>query len=104
MKPSNSRLQNIRRLVFGDPIDWQGNRPWAGRLINALSFTAVVFCLGLWITGFLLLRDDLAAGNTSSAWLNNLSCIIFFGGLVIAFFIGSLVGNILRRFFWRLLR
>jgi hypothetical protein len=75
----------------------------AGRVISALTFIVVVFCLGLWITVFLLLKDQLFMETLSGNVLTNLTCIIFFGGLIIAVFVGALAGNFLRRTFWKLL-
>jgi len=75
----------------------------AGRVVNALTFIVVVICLGLWITAFILLNDQLFLETFSGNLLTNINCIVFFGGLVISLFIGALAGNFLRRAFWRLL-
>jgi hypothetical protein len=72
-----------------------------GRIINALSFIAVIFFLGLWITIFLSLKDKLFSAAISENILTNLTCLTFFGGLVVAVFIGTLAGNFLRRVFWK---
>jgi len=75
----------------------------AGRVVNALTFIVVVFCLGLWITVFLLLKDQMIAQNLSANVLTNLTCMVFFGGLVVTLIIGALAGNYLRRAFWTML-
>jgi len=75
----------------------------AGRVVSALTFIVVVSCLGMWITLFLLLKDRLLTQAFSGDVLTNLTCIMFFGGLVVAFFIGALAGNFLRRTFWKIL-
>jgi hypothetical protein len=75
----------------------------AGRVVSALTFIVVVFCLGLWITVFILLNDHLFPQISSGNVLTDLTCIVFFGGLVVAVFIGALAGNFLRRAFWKLL-
>jgi hypothetical protein len=75
----------------------------AGRVINTLTFIMVIVCLGLWITGFLLLRDSLFSQALSGNVFTNLTCVVFFGGLVVALFAGALAGNFLRRVFWKLL-
>jgi hypothetical protein len=75
----------------------------AGRVVSALTFIVVVFCLGLWITAFLLLKDELFVQTFTGNVLTNLTCIVFFGGLVLAVFVGALAGNFLRRAFWKLL-
>jgi hypothetical protein len=75
----------------------------AGRVINALTFIVILLCLGLWITGFLQLKDDLVKQTVTGNVLTNLTCIVFFGGLVIALFVGALAGNFLRRAFWKML-
>jgi len=73
------------------------------RILSALTFIIVIVCLGLWITAFLLLKDHLFAENFSGNILTNLTCLTFFGGLVIAIFVGALAGNSLRRTFWKML-
>ncbi len=75
----------------------------AGRVVSALTFIVVVFCLGLWIAAFFLFRNQLFAQTISPNVLTNLTCIVFFGGLVVAVFVGALAGNFLRRTFWKLL-
>jgi hypothetical protein len=76
-------------------------RSCAGRLINALTFIFVIISLGFWITGFLIVKDRLFTGIISGNILTNLTCLTFFGGLVIAIFAGALAGNLLRRVFWK---
>ena len=75
----------------------------AGRILSALTFIVVIFCLGLWITAFLLLKDRLFTETLSGNILTNLTCLTFFGGLVIAISVGALAGNSLRRAFWKML-
>jgi hypothetical protein len=75
----------------------------AGRVVSALTFIVVIFCLGVWITGFLLLKDELFVEVHSRNVFTNLTCIVFFGGLVVMLFVGELAGNFLRRAFWKLL-
>jgi hypothetical protein len=74
-----------------------------GRIVSALMFITVIFCLAVWITGFLLLRNVLLTDISSGNVLTNLTCIFFFGGLIISFFIGALAGNFLRRVLWKML-
>lgn len=78
-------------------------RSCTGRILSALTFIAIIIFLGLWITVFLLLKDRLFVDVLSGNFLTNLTCITFFGGLVIAIFIGGLAGNFLRREFWKTL-
>jgi high-affinity K+ transport system ATPase subunit B len=75
----------------------------AGRVVSALTFIVVVVSLGFWITAFLLFRNQLFTHAISANVFNNLTCIIFFGGLVLAVFVGAMAGNFLRRTFWKLL-
>jgi hypothetical protein len=63
----------------------------------------VVFFLGMWITIFLLLKDVLFSHALSGNVFTNLTCFVFFGGLVVALFVGALAGNFLRRTFWKML-
>jgi len=76
-------------------------RSCAGRLLSALTFIVIIIFLGLWITTFLLLKDNLFAETLSGNILTDLTCLTFFGGLVIAIFVGALAGNFLRRVFWK---
>jgi hypothetical protein len=78
-------------------------RTCAGRVISAMTFIMMLFCLGLWITVFLLLKDQLFSQTLSGNVFTNLTCIVFFGGLVMALFVGALAGNFLRRTFWKIL-
>jgi hypothetical protein len=75
----------------------------AGRVVSALTFIMELFFLGLWITSFLLFYDRLFAQTLSRNVLTNLTCLVFFGGLVLACIIGAMAGNFLRRFFWKML-
>ena len=75
----------------------------ANRILSALTFIVIIVCLAIWITAFLLLKDRLFADNLSGNILTDLTCITFFGGLVIAIFTGALAGNFLRRVFWKML-
>jgi hypothetical protein len=75
----------------------------AGHVVSALTFIVDIFCLGLWITGFLLLKDKLFTQIFSGNVLTNLTCFVFFGGLVVMLYVGALAGNFLRRAFWKLL-
>jgi len=72
----------------------------AGRVINALTFIMIIFFLGLWITGFLLMKEYSFTQILSLNRLTDLNCLIFFGGLVTTIFFATLVGNFLRRIFW----
>jgi hypothetical protein len=78
-------------------------RSCAERILSALTFIIVIICLGLWITAFLLLKDRLFAETLSGNYLTDLTCVTFFGGLVLAIFVGGVAGNFLRRAFWKML-
>jgi hypothetical protein len=86
-----------------DPYDPALAHSCAGRAINALTFIVVIACLGLWITAFLVMKDQLFPQTVSAAVLTNLTCLTFFGGLIAAVFIGALAGNYLRRTAWKIL-
>jgi hypothetical protein len=73
----------------------------AGRIVSALTFIIVIGCLGVWIAIFLLVMDHLSMQTLPGKVLSNLNCIVFFGGLVLALFVGALAGNFLRRAFWK---
>ena len=103
MKERIRRLWSSGKNTFASQADWTLERTCAGRIINTLTFLVVILCLGLWITAFLLLKDQLFAKTLTGSLLTDLTCLTFFGGLVIAILTGALVGNIVRRLFWKLL-
>jgi hypothetical protein len=72
----------------------------AGRILSTLTLFPIIICLGLWITAFLLFKDRILAGSLYGNILTDLTCAVFFGGMLIAVFAGALAGNLLRRFLW----
>jgi hypothetical protein len=103
MKKRMNTLWKFGKKTAASQADRALEHTCAGRVVSALTFIVVVFCLGLWITGFLLLKDKLFPQILSGNVLTNLTCIVFFGGLVVMLFVGALAGNFLRRAFWKLL-
>ncbi len=103
MKERLNRLWKYGKETAVRQADRALEHTCAGRVVSALTFIVVVFCLGLWITVFLLLKDQLFTQTFSGNVLTNLTCIVFFGGLVVALFVGALLGNFLRRAFWKIL-
>jgi hypothetical protein len=101
MKNRFIRLWKSGKASMDNSIDPALDRSCAGRLVSALTFIVTIVCLGLWITVFLLLKDRLFSGTLSGSILTDLTCLTFFGGLVIALFVGALAGNFLRRTFWK---
>jgi hypothetical protein len=61
----------------------------AGRVVSALTFIVVVFCLGLWITAFLLIKDQLFVQTFTGNVLTNLTCIVFFWRIGVGGFCGG---------------
>ncbi len=76
-------------------------RSCAGRILSSLTFFVIIICLVVWITAFLLLKDRLFTATLSGSIYTNLTCLTFFGGLASALFVGAMIGNFLRRFFWK---
>ena len=103
MKGQFRRLWESGKEAFTTQADRALERTCAGRLINTMAFVVVIFCLGLWITAFLLLKDRLLGETLGGNLLTNLTCLTFFGGLVIAMLTGAWIGNFLRRMFWKML-
>jgi hypothetical protein len=103
MKKQLTRLWKSGKKTAASQADRALEHTCAGRIVSALTFIVVLFCLGLWITVFLLLKDQLFTQTLSGNVLTNLTCIVFFGGLVVALFVGALAGNFLRRAFWKML-
>jgi len=73
----------------------------AGRMVSVMTFLVIIGCLGFWITLFLLVKDRLSAQTLSGNAVSDLTCIVFFGGLVLALFAGAMIGNFMRRTFWK---
>jgi hypothetical protein len=103
MRDSFNRLRKFGQQTFADQRERALGRTCAGRIVSALTFLVVILCLALWITAFILLRDQVFARTLTGTILTDLSCVAFFGGLGIAVLIGALVGNFLRRSFWKIL-
>lgn len=78
-------------------------RTFTGRLINMMKFMIIIIFLGFWIAWFLVIKDTLFNGKVRETIATDLTCITFFGGLVISIILGSIAGDIVRRFFWKLL-
>ena len=96
-------LDLLHRLgvLAANPVEGALQRTCLGRVISALTFIAVVACLVLWITLFLVFRDSGIQNDVSANLFTDLSCITFFGGLVIAIGIGATLGNLVRRTLWK---
>jgi hypothetical protein len=101
MKKRFSSLWEAGKLTAASQADRALEHTCAGRVVNALTFLVVVLCLGFWIAVFLLFNDQLVTQTLSANLLTNLTCLVFFGGLVVAVFIGALAGNFMRRAFWK---
>jgi hypothetical protein len=102
MKERFNRLWKSGKATMIGQNDPALERSCAGRIVSTLTFIVVIIFLGLWIAAFLLLKDRLFAKTLSGNVLTNLTCLTFFGGLVIAIFVGALAGNFLRRAFWKM--
>jgi hypothetical protein len=103
MKDRFSRLLKSGMRADLDIKNQTLSRSCAGRVISALTIIIVIFYLALWVTAFLLLKDRLFIKTFTGSLLTNLTCITFFGGLVIAILLGALTRNFLRRVFWDIL-
>jgi hypothetical protein len=101
MKKRFNRLWKSGMDTFSNQNDLVLEHSCAGRVQNALTFIVIIICLGLWITFFVTVKDRLFTGTLSGNILTNLTCLTFFGGLVLAIFVGALAGNFLRRIFWK---
>ena len=65
----------------------------SGQFIKGLPFLIILIVLGLWSAGFYLLQE-----TQTSHLTDDLRCLTFFGGLVIAITVGGLAGSFLRRY------
>src|SRR5512136_346334 len=91
------------RSIFTDQYQRELQQTWTGRAINAISFMMVILALVLWVTLFALVRGSLTASPVASGINTAASCFAFFGGLILAIFLGGWAGNLLRRVFWKVL-
>jgi len=103
MRIQLQRLWESGKESVASQADQALEQPCAGRVVSALAFIVVILCIGLWITVFLILKDRLFTQTLPGNMLTNITCFVFFGGLVLALFIGALMGNFLRRTFWMIL-
>ena len=103
MKKLLQMASNYWRSTFTDRYYRELQKSWTGRAINAISFLTVIATLALWVTLFSLMRNSLAANQVAASVSTAVSCFAFFGGLVLAIFIGGWTGNLLRRIFWKIL-
>jgi hypothetical protein len=74
----------------------------AVRVVNALTYILVLMFLGIWIASFILITNDVFSHVLSGNILTNLSCLIFFGGLILSISFGAVAGKFLTRFYWKL--
>jgi hypothetical protein len=93
MKDRYKGLWKTGRETAASQADRALQHTCAGRVISALTFIVVIICLGLWITIFIVLKDQTLTQTPAGNVVTNLTCIVFFGGLVIALFIGALAGH-----------
>jgi len=103
MKKFLPKIVDYFKSTFTGQYYRELQQSWTGRAINAISFMMVIAALALWVTLFTLLRDGLTAKPVAANVSTAVSCFAFFGGLVLAIFIGGWTGNLLRRVFWKVL-
>jgi hypothetical protein len=103
MKKPFQKTVEYFKSIFTDQYYRELQQSWTGRAINAISFLMVIATLAMWVTLFTLLRDSLTASPVAASVSTAISCFAFFGGLVLAIFIGGWTGNLLRRVFWKVL-
>ncbi len=98
----NQLKEWLRRvgMLATNPVNRNQQRTFLGRFVSALTFIAIILCLVLWITGFLLFQNSSIRQEVTAPIFTDLSCIIFFGGLAVAMGVGATVGNFMRRAFW----
>lgn len=82
---------------YGNETMGQG---WLSRLLATLNFVVVIIFLGAWITAFIFLNQYFAS-ILSGDLLTSLTCISFFGGLILAFLVAATASSLLHRLFWK---
>jgi hypothetical protein len=96
------RFWRAAKGIITDRNELLLERSYGGRLLSAVTYITITLFLALWITIFLLIKDRLIMQTLSGEILTDLTCITFFGGLVIAIILGALAGNFLRRAFYKI--
>jgi hypothetical protein len=75
-----------------------------GRVAGISTFLVIILCLVAWVIVFLSLQRSGTQQSIPANILPQVMCVAFFGGLVFVAFVGGLLGNILRRILWRILK
>ena len=99
----NSTLRRLRRLAAVDHADRALRQSCLGRIVGALTGLFIVACLAVWIGLFILMNQMGIAEKLPDAAGTILS-VMFIGGLIASIVLAGLIGNLLRRQLWRLLR
>jgi hypothetical protein len=76
--------------ILDDPVI---DHSCAGCILKALTFYIIIIFLGLWTTAFLLVKDHFFRAPLPGNTLMDLTCVTFFGDLLISIFVGALAGN-----------
>ncbi len=96
----------FRRLVgftSTDRVDSALQRSCIGRIVSAITLIVMFICIGLWVGVFLLLQNTGIGQAIPADVIGPVLGITFCGGFIFAIIIGGLIGNALRRIFWRML-
>lgn len=91
------RFQWLIRSILPQK-DPAASSSWLHRFLNSLNYLVAIVFLAAWITAFLLLKEYLSTLSLPGSVLTDLSCLGFFGGLIVAFLVAGIAGNLLHRF------
>lgn len=104
MRKHLNRLRKFGALNEVERSDPCLRRSCLGRLASISTFLVILLCLVAWVIVFLSLQKSGLQQVIPANSLTQVMCVAFFGGLAFVAAVGGLLGNILRRLLWAILR
>ncbi len=104
MRKHLNRLRKFGTLNEVEKPDPCLRRSCLGRLARMSTFLVILSCLVAWVSVFLSLQGSGLQQVIPANSLTQVMCVAFFGGLAVVAAVGGLLGNILRRLLWGILR
>lgn len=99
----NSTLRRLGHLAAVDQADRALRRSCIGRIVGALTGLFIAACLAIWTVLFVIVSQMSIVEKLPDVTSSILS-IMFIGGLIASIVLAGLIGNLLRRQLWRMLR
>jgi hypothetical protein len=99
-----NRLRTLGALKEAERLEPTLRRTCLGRVAGISTFLVIILCLVAWVIVFLSLQGSGAQQSIPANVLPEVMCVAFFGGLVFVALVGGMLGNILRRILWHILK